>query len=203
MMDRQTTDPQVQRLYRMHATQEPSSASDRLILDAARRACEPSRTHSTWRRWILPLSAAATVVVAISIVSQIDLRHTRTSIDQVANSDSAKSERIDPPPLASQTGVDGQGSAGIAAKVSADRSGERKLAATAAAPASAPVPVESTHAFGTSQERATSAFPTPSDWIERIRALRKEGKEAESARQLEEFRAAYPGYVLPEDLSRH
>ena len=203
MMDRQTTDPQVQRLYRMHATQEPSSASDRLILDAARRACEPSRTHSTWRRWILPLSAAATVVVAISIVSQIDLRHTRTSIDQVANSDSAKSERIDPPALASQTGVDGQGSAGIAAKASADRSGERKLAATAAAPASAPVPAESTRAFGSSQGRATSAFPTPGDWIERIRALRKEGKEAESARQLEEFRAAYPGYVLPEDLSRH
>ena len=37
MNDKQPTDQQLQRLYRAHATQEPSSAADRRILDAARR----------------------------------------------------------------------------------------------------------------------------------------------------------------------
>ncbi len=203
MSDRQTTDPQVQRLYRAHATQEPSPAADRRILEAARRACEPERSRRTWRSWKTSLSLAVVVVVAFSIVSQIDLRHTRTAIDQVANSDTAKLERIDPPAFALPSGVGDQGSAGIAAKASADRSEERKRATSAAAPAAAPVPAESTRAFGSSQGRAAGALPAPGDWIERIRTLRKEGKEAESARQLEEFRATYPDYVLPDDLSRH
>ena len=41
---------------------------------------------------------------------------------------------------------------------------------------------------------------TPEQWLEEIRLLRKQGREREAAEALAEFRKAYPGYALPEDL---
>ena len=37
-------------------------------------------------------------------------------------------------------------------------------------------------------------------WIEEIRELRRQGRDEDAARRLAEFRKAYPGYLLPEDL---
>jgi hypothetical protein len=37
-------------------------------------------------------------------------------------------------------------------------------------------------------------------WLEEVRALRRQGREEEAMRRLAEFRKAYPGYLLPEDL---
>lgn len=37
-------------------------------------------------------------------------------------------------------------------------------------------------------------------WLEEIRELKRQGREEEAVRHLVEFRKAYPGYVLPEDL---
>jgi len=42
--------------------------------------------------------------------------------------------------------------------------------------------------------------PSPEAWIEEIRTLRRQGREREAAERLDEFRRAYPGYALPEDL---
>lgn len=44
------------------------------------------------------------------------------------------------------------------------------------------------------------AVPTASVWLEEIRELKRQGRDEEAARRLAEFRKAYPGYVLPEDL---
>ena len=44
------------------------------------------------------------------------------------------------------------------------------------------------------------AVPTASAWLEEIRELKQQGRDEEAARRLAEFRKAYPGYVLPEDL---
>ncbi|MDS4014849.1 MAG: hypothetical protein RKP46_10935, partial [Candidatus Accumulibacter sp.] len=44
------------------------------------------------------------------------------------------------------------------------------------------------------------AVPTASAWLEEIRELKRQGRDEEAARRLAEFRKAYPGYVLPEDL---
>ena len=103
MNDKQPTDPQLHRLYREHATQEPSSAADRRILDAARRACEPTRSRRTWLRWKIPLSVAATVLLAFSIVSQLDMKNTPTIKDQVASSEPAAKAQIAPPANACPT----------------------------------------------------------------------------------------------------
>jgi len=46
---------------------------------------------------------------------------------------------------------------------------------------------------------AASARP-PEAWLEEIRRLRREGREAEAAASLEAFRRAHPAFALPEDL---
>ncbi len=51
------------------------------------------------------------------------------------------------------------------------------------------------------KEAAGAAAPrAPEQWLEEIRRLKREGKEKEAAEALAEFRQAYPGYALPEDL---
>jgi hypothetical protein len=50
-----------------------------------------------------------------------------------------------------------------------------------------------------------SAAPVPlapEAWIEEIRRLQREGRNAEAQRQLADFARAYPDYGLPEDLKR-
>lgn len=44
------------------------------------------------------------------------------------------------------------------------------------------------------------AVQTASAWLEEVRELKRQGRDEEAARRLAEFRKAYPGYVLPEDL---
>jgi len=41
---------------------------------------------------------------------------------------------------------------------------------------------------------------TPEKWLEDIRKFKTEGKTAEAARDLAEFKKRYPDYILPEDL---
>ena len=215
MNDKQPTDPQLHRLYREHATQEPSSAADRRILDAARRACEPTRSRRTWLRWKIPLSVAATVLLAFSIVSQLDMKNTPTIKDQVARSESAAKAQIAPPANVSElpagrraerkkeTTVAAAASQPPTAEASAsgqDATGSARLAAmpaTAPAPAS---PFAGGKSAGADRMHAPVGPLSPQEWLERIRTLRKEGKAEESAKQLAEFVAAYPAYVLPEDL---
>lgn len=74
---------------------------------------------------------------------------------------------------------------------------ERKaLAAPAPAAGAAPAPAMADRAAA-KREKAT---PNPAEWIEEIRALRRQGVAQEAERRLKEFRAAYPDYPLPEDL---
>jgi hypothetical protein len=62
--------------------------------------------------------------------------------------------------------------------------------ARAVAPAAAPAPLAAKEA---------DVLP-PGKWLERIEALRKEGKLDEAAKSLAEFRKRYPDYVLPAHL---
>jgi predicted Zn-dependent protease len=41
---------------------------------------------------------------------------------------------------------------------------------------------------------------SPAAWLEEIRALMREGKAEEAARQLREFRRTHPDYPLPEEF---
>ena len=53
-----------------------------------------------------------------------------------------------------------------------------------------------------SREAAPSALRTPEAWVELVRSLRTQGREAEATAELAELRRAYPDFQLPVDLAR-
>jgi len=61
--------------------------------------------------------------------------------------------------------------------------------------ARAPEAARADRALGKVREQATEP---PEKWLERIAALRKEGKHEEADKALEEFRKRYPDYKIPE-----
>ncbi|WP_300335046.1 hypothetical protein [Accumulibacter sp.] len=71
-----SSDPQVSRLYRQHATGEPSASLDEQILAAARAAladqksaapAPAARRRGWWQRWRTPLALATTVVLSLTL----------------------------------------------------------------------------------------------------------------------------------------
>ncbi|HPT50663.1 MAG TPA: hypothetical protein PLS67_06910 [Accumulibacter sp.] len=55
-------------------------------------------------------------------------------------------------------------------------------------------------ALAKSRGESLGATRPAESWLEEIRALRRDGKTDEAAKQLREFRRAYPDFPLPEDL---
>ncbi len=77
------------------------------------------------------------------------------------------------------------------------------LAAPPAAPSSASDSLSRERAVGERPARATrSVARPPEDWIEEIRRLKTQGRDADAATELAEFRRRYPEYPLPVDLAR-
>jgi len=73
--------------------------------------------------------------------------------------------------------------------------------APGAAGVAAPVPAESRSTQEAAPApRAKSATADATAWIERIRALLREGRTDEARAELARFRERYPGHPLPEDL---
>lgn len=67
-------DEALERLYRDAAREEPGPALDARILEAARQAAAPRRRpRPWWRGLLLPVSALATVVLAVSLALRVDL----------------------------------------------------------------------------------------------------------------------------------
>lgn len=70
------TDPQVSRLYREHAQDEPSAAIDQKILARARQAvaARPPVTRRTgwWQRWRMPLTLLTTVMLTVSLTLLVE-----------------------------------------------------------------------------------------------------------------------------------
>jgi hypothetical protein len=52
------------------------------------------------------------------------------------------------------------------------------------------------------RDAAAGAVRAPEDWLQEIRRLKAEGRDAEAAAELAEFRRRHPDYVLPADLAR-
>jgi hypothetical protein len=49
---------------------------------------------------------------------------------------------------------------------------------------------------------APQAPRSPDEWLEEIRRLRAQGRDADAATELAEFRRRHPDYPLPADLAR-
>jgi hypothetical protein len=224
---------EVSRLYREIPKESSPTTLDDQILRAARRELRPKP-----RRWMVPLSMAAAVLLSMSVILQLP------------------KERMTPQPsahkpVAEETAPAAAPSMADAPAAVAQRNTAAPSRQTPAAPAPAPtaeplansaesisldhspaVEEKQEAAPITNQPAAKKAFAverdraapsagmlapsrdeprpasldersemTPESWIEHIRELRRTGKSVEAASELKNFRARYPDYVLPPDLT--
>jgi hypothetical protein len=225
---------ELSRQYREAATESSPANLDALILRAARRELRPQP-----RRWMLPLSMAAAVLLSMSVI----LRLPQESLSpqpsrQKATAETAPASTLSPAadapivraeqkaatPSRPAVPVPVPASAAAPAPTAepfANSAADNAPAAEEkqeAAPLSQPAAKK---AQGAERQSAPSAAGmlaprrdevgpaaaeerdamTPASWIARIRELQRSGKTGEAADELKNFRASYPDYVLPPDLS--
>jgi hypothetical protein len=234
-----TGNTEVSRRYRETATESSPARLDDLILRAARRELRPQP-----RRWMLPLSLAAAVLLSMSVI----LRLPQEGLSPQPARQKATSETA--PASAPSPAADAPVAPVARAEQKAATPSRPAVPAPAPAPASAAAPAPTAEPFANSaadnapaaeekQEAAPLSQPaakkaqgverqsapsaagmlaprrdeaspaaaeerdamTPASWIARIRELQRSGKTGEAADELKNFRASYPDYVLPPDLS--
>jgi len=205
-------DQELSRAYRTLAAEEPPRALDDAILAAARR-----RTA----RWRVPVAVAAVLVLAVGV-----------TLRMLPQQPDAESVALAPQVLQAPRSAEPKAEAGATAErqaaeararadaASARRANEAVTPSAAGAPRTAPAsPAPAEAAVGARRE-ATADSPalasapapaklakraeaqTPEAWLERIAELKKQGRDREAEESLAEFRKRFPGYKIPEALTR-
>lgn len=228
-MSDELRDEQLSRLYREADGADPPAALDASILAAARAAvpAAPSRRRAWWQSWTLPMSIAASVVVTVTLTLMVQQEEAERALGEAPEAQRAPAtvaaEKPDAAGLAARPAPPAATPKPAPSPTPAPREAARPPAAPApvAVPKLAEEPPAAPAAAGMRQQAAPAADAvemrarpaplrkeavgaaaprTPELWLEEIRRLKQEGKEKEAAEALAEFRKAYPGYALPEDL---
>ncbi len=224
----QDHDQEVSRRYRELGRDEPPPELDAAIRAAARRAARmrpaPLVAPTGRRRWYFPVAAAAVIVLAVAVTSQVER-------EQAAPEPEAQKERKFAEALPQMRAQQ--------KKTESPAKGAEKPAPAAAQEASNQAPVQSVtgtisgsrqDAFEQKESRARQERPSsgivsgpapqrqlqrdeaqpqarakvaeepPEKWLERIAQLRQEGKHDEADKALAEFRKRYPDYKIPEAM---
>jgi hypothetical protein len=152
---------------------EPSVEMDRLVLNRAREAIEtPTQPLFHTSRWALPIGLAAAILIAFTVVLNLDHQGAKSS----AASGTAALQAA-APAVARATSVR-----------DAERIEQQRVVSDSVAgkQGGAPPPVAASP--------AASADPhaSPDAWLREINRLRAAGKTADADRELTAFREAYP-----------
>ena len=123
------------------------------------------------RPWHYAVGLAAVLVLAIGIVVQLERRESAVDAELAQAPAAAPERRADPPGVA------------------------RREAAPLADPHRAPAPAaaEARSALG-------AAAASPEQWLQGIADLRRQGRDEEAERQLEDFRKRHPDYRIPPEM---
>jgi hypothetical protein len=216
-----TDDEKVTLRYRELGSEEPPRALDEAIVAASRRSVRP------WsRRWAVPLSLAAVLVLSVTVTLRMQQEQPgiESSVPQAKESASQAKEPV-PAPAAPAAVAEAQPRPKGAAqnqKPAARKEPEpfqaapqdlaaappgitsRRDAARSAESSAAGAVAGNAPAPATAQMRAPSAkaalADTPERELERIADLRARGMHDEADKALAEFRKRYPDYAIPEAM---
>ena len=216
-------DPKVSQRYRELGTEEPPRHVDEAILAASRRAAHvhpaPLVAPTGRRRWYFPVAAAAIIMLSVAVTWHMqderpdpDGYVASAPVPAAQAPKEAKVEQQKPQESRDQAARDAPARAAPQAapqaappQVAASRMEERAREPAPVAGARAPEGARRSEAARADRALGKISEQTlepPEKWLERIAALRKEGKHEEADKALEEFRKRYPDYKIPEAALR-
>jgi len=209
-------DPDITRLYRASRSEEPSSALDERILGQARLAARHNR-----RRWLVPLSSAAVVLLGLTLTLQL-MEHEPglSDIDGYLTEEAPKSEAVEAPAPEMKQLEKKQKSARPVLQAPAQgmerkdslRSREMAPAEYDAAPAASGTLIPESIMEKTLPSRMMAepvaspavdrAVPVeaPEEWLARIMSLNDEGETQNAIEEMARFRQHYPDHPVPDTL---
>lgn len=207
-------DARVSARYRDLAREEPSAQLDAAILGAARARAARPRV----RRWAVPVSLAAVLVLSVIVTTRI--HEEAPELESGAQAPSEPAAKPTTPPTAQiakeaprppQRRVAKPEPAAPRADATPPSAEKREALPIAAAPAASPAPVAEREAARPAERSASGTAPSPAavgaafeqspqEWLEHIARLRAEGRGAEADESLARFRRRYPDYRIPEAM---
>ncbi|HLX80590.1 MAG TPA: hypothetical protein VKS43_08395 [Burkholderiales bacterium] len=196
-------DLKVSQRYRELGTEEPPRALDDAILAASRRQTGfPARPWT--RRWAVPLSLAAVVVLSVTVTLRIQHEQPGIEVPAPQAKQTAPATSAPPAPAAeAQPRVKQERPRKPVARrepgpfppAAQDRLAADKASVAAPAPAAAPAA-----AAQMQTQRAKAVTDTPERELERIAGLRHLGMHGEADKALAEFHRRFPDYDIPEAM---
>jgi hypothetical protein len=153
---------------------EPPEDLDKIVLRTAREAIQPPRQMPVYRapRWALPVGLAAGILLCLSIVLNVSLNTMRRQEAPPQVTSAPAAPAVAPAPLAKRATAE----ADLRAK-----------------PLEAPGNGSTAHASETAPA-LPAARADPKLWLQRIEALRAQGKIAAADGEWRRFRAAFPDF---------
>lgn len=207
-------DEAVSRRYRELGAEEPPRALDDAILAAARR---PARNWS--RRWSVPLSLAAVVVLSVTVTLNVQReapervtaearKQTPKTVEPAAAPEAPRAPSqpdalrqkpfaAAPPAVAEATPAPPPGSPAPAIASRAERD---SAAGALSAPREAREDQAADRARVAPMAKRMQVQETPEQELERIAQLRKGGQHDEADKALAEFRKRLPDYKIPDAM---
>ncbi len=146
---------------------EPSIDIDRLVLGRAREAIETPAQPPVYRasRWAMPVGLAATILIAFTVLLNIDHKAARQAQPLAAETSAA----VPAAPLAAAAEMSADTAVGVQA--------QKRMSVQAPPPG------------------AAAAHADAESWLREIAALRAAGKTDQADRELVAFRQAYPAHA--------
>jgi hypothetical protein len=203
------------------------AASRRAISDEMRSRPAPLVVPTGRRRWYFPVAAAAIITLAVAVTVQVERQKPDDELIVATAPPEARKEepavpeekkqrafkapveqaKPAPKPFAADPPAE-LAKSNQEARARSDAARDSVVAAPAPAPAPEPArremesqrPQASTSAGARATGQLQSKVETPEAWLERIAALRKEGKHEEADKALAEFRKRYPDYRLTDEM---
>jgi hypothetical protein len=202
------------RAYRGLPRDEPPERLDDAIRAAARREAQarpaPLVAPTGRRRWYFPVAAAAVVVLAVAVTSQVEREQAQPASEasgnalEIARQETAKKEEVPAKEPHAAPRPERRRQAQIEQRRSREEfSRDRPAREEAPAPpAAAQAPAAPAASLGAGAG-ALAKVTTPESELQRIAELRRQGKDEEADRALAEFRKRYPAYrIAPEMLEK-